>query len=168
VKQYLKERKLIYPFTAMLILLLIATSIAVYFSAARKELEGLKTRRDEMVMLKGEFLSLRTRIDSIERKKNLAKGSSIIPALEDLFASLGLKNRLKSIKPVANREVSGNVEEEAEVSVEKISMNEMVNLFYKAENTNMLLVLKKADIKTSFEKPDLFNLTLIISLLHER
>ncbi len=166
--QYFRNRRFIYYSAGLIILLIFITGIIIALSAARGELERLRSQHNEMVLLKDEFLSLKTRIDTIERKKNLMKINGVIPAVDEVFSSLGLKNRIKSIKPSGTKEMSGSIEEEAEVLAEKLSMNEMVNLFYKIENAPMLLVLKKVNIKTSFEKPDLLNLTIVISLVHEK
>lgn len=121
-----------------------------------------------MITLKDEFILLRNKIDSLERKKKLIKIKGIMPAVDDVVSSLGLKNRIKSVKPLGSKDISGDVEEEAEVVLEKLSMNEAVNLFYRIENAPMLLVLKSARIKTAFEAPDLLNLTLVISLVYEK
>jgi hypothetical protein len=44
-------------------------------------------------------------------------------------------------------------------------MNEMVNVLYSIENAPMLLVIKKINIKTSFENPELLNITMTLSLV---
>lgn len=151
-----------------MILIIALIILLMTFTAARRELEGLKVQHAEMGMLKSEFASLKTRIDEVERKKKLMKVDGIISALDEIFSSLGLKNKIKAIKSIGNKEVSGSIEEDVEVLVERINMNEMVNLFYRIENAPMLLMLRKVNIKTSFEKPELLNLNLTISLVHEK
>jgi len=168
IRDYIKDKRAIYLSSCLIILLIIAIGLVILLSSAKKGLERLSTQYNEMGFLRDEFLVLKNRIDTVEKRKKLTKINGIIPALDDVVSSLGLKVRIKSIKPVGNREALNSIEEDAEVSVEKLSMNEMVNLFYKIENAPMLLILKRADIKTSFEKPDLMNLTLAISLVHEK
>lgn len=168
MRGYFKNRRFIYILAGLIILIAGMIGLIISFSVTTKELEKLRNQYKEMRSLKDEFLSVRDRIDALERKEKLTKINDIIPAVEDVFSSLGLRNKIKSIMPAGNREVSGSIEVMAEVSVEKVSMNEMINLFYKIENAPMLLVLKKADIKTSFERPELLNLILMISLIHEK
>ena len=62
-------------------------------------------------------------------------------------------------------EVKDGFEEEADISVEKVTMNEMVNIFYRIENAPMILTVKKASIKKSFDNPELLNISLILSFL---
>lgn len=44
-------------------------------------------------------------------------------------------------------------------------MNEMANIFYRIEHAPMILTVKKATIKQSFENPELLNITLDLSFL---
>jgi hypothetical protein len=168
LRKHLRDKRNIYFILSQIILLTIVTGLFVSFSASKKELGRLRVQRDEMVLLKHEFLVLKKRIDTVEKEKSLAQGDGIIPVIEDVFSSIGLKDRIKSIKPAGNKEMSSIKEEDVEVYVEKASMNEMVNLFYKIENAPIMLILKKLNIKTSFEKPDLMNLTVVITHAYEK
>ncbi len=162
------NRKNVFLFSGAIALLSAGIFAIISLSSATAELERLKKQHDEMYVAKDEFISLKARVDEMERKKKLTKVNGVISAVEDVFSNLGLKARIKSVKPLGSRSVLNDIEEDAEVLVEKVSMNEMINLFYKIENAPMLLVLKKADIRTSFEKPDLMNLAITVSLVYEK
>jgi hypothetical protein len=41
----------------------------------------------------------------------------------------------------------------------------MINVFYRIENAPMVLTVKKATIKKSFENPELLNITMVLSFL---
>ncbi|MBI4685025.1 MAG: hypothetical protein HY755_07480 [Nitrospirae bacterium] len=163
---YFRDRRILYLSVMLAVLFISAIAVIRIHSSEIKELDSLRGRQKEIVMLKNEFFPLRTRIDALERKKSLTKVNGVVSAVEDIFSTLGLRSKIKSIKPLGSRDVSGEIEEDAEVTVEKITMNEIVNLFYRIDNAPILLVLKKADIKTSFERPELLNLTIMISLVH--
>lgn len=47
-------------------------------------------------------------------------------------------------------------------------MNEMVNIFYRIENAPMILTIKKATVKKSFENPELLNISLVLSFLNPK
>jgi hypothetical protein len=81
------------------------------------------------------------------------------------FLSVGLRDKVKTVKSAGKRELKEGTEEDADISIEKVSMNEMVNIFYKIENAPMILIIKKATIKKSFENPELLNITLSLSFL---
>ncbi|MEW6001411.1 MAG: hypothetical protein AB1638_01985 [Nitrospirota bacterium] len=139
---------------------------AINFSSSLKnDLKNLKVRHEEMLLLKEEFSSLKNRIDAVEKKKSLTNVEGVVGAVDEIFQPLSIKEKVKLVKPTARREVGDAVEEEAEVHVEKVDMNELVNIFYKIENVPMLLSLRKTNIRISFENPKLLNVTMTIALI---
>jgi len=134
-------------------------------SSERKELQSLQGQLTEMITLKDEFMLLKQQVDAVEMKKNLVGAQGVVQAIDDVFQPLGLKDKVKSVKPGGKREIREGFEEEANVSVEKVTMNEMANIFYRIEHAPMILIVKKATIKQSFENPELLNITLVLSFL---
>ncbi|MDP2167883.1 MAG: hypothetical protein Q8J64_06090 [Thermodesulfovibrionales bacterium] len=145
----------------------IAGSIALfnYSSSLKREVTDLKARQKELIALKDEYQSLKGRVDTVEGKKSLTKVEGIVSAVDEVFQSIGLKQSLKSVKPTAQRELADSVEEEAEIQIEKVGMNEMVNIFHKFDTAPMLITVKKTTIKTSFDNPSLLNITITASLI---
>ena len=131
----------------------------------RRELNQLKDQRKEMMLLKDEFLSLRQKINLVEGRKNLSNVQGIVQAVDEVFSSVGLRDKVKTVKSTGKRETRDGFEEEADISIEKVSMNEMVNILYRIERAPMVLTIKKATVKKSFESPELLNLTLVVSFL---
>ncbi|MBI4689805.1 MAG: hypothetical protein HY754_06020 [Nitrospirae bacterium] len=166
MKEYLKDKKDIYLFAGLITMLVTVIILVIFSTVVMKDLERLNSQYREITLLKDEVTVLRPKIAFVERKKSLSKIDGIVSAVDDVFSSLGLRNKIKSIKRIGSREISGDIEEDAEVSIDKLNMNEMVNIFHKIENSPMLLVLKKVDIKTSFEKQELLNLNITITLIH--
>jgi len=164
----LKDRRYIYFIAGLAVVIIAATLAGRQLSAERKELKLLKEQRKEMLSLKDEFLSLRERVTAVESKKNLKNVQGIVQAVDDVFSSAGLKDKLKTVKSAGKREVKDGFEEEADISIEKVNMNEMVNIFYRLENAPMILTIKKATIKKSFENPELLNISLILSFLKQK
>lgn len=133
--------------------------------SAKTELAQLRVQQKEMSLLKDEFASLKNRVDSLKGRRSLTKVGGIVQATDEVFATSGLKDKIKSLKPVGRREIKDALEEEAEVHIEKVNMNEMINIFYKIENAPMILSIKKATIKTSFENPELLNITMTLAFV---
>lgn len=131
----------------------------------KSDLSNLKAQHKELLFIKDEFLSLKNRIDTVEGKKTLTKVEGIVQAVDEVFLPLGLKKKVKSVKPTGTKDLKDTTEEEAEVKIEKVDMNEMVNIFHKIENSPMILSLKKTTIKTSFENPALLDITMTIALV---
>jgi cell division protein FtsL len=165
LKEFWKNKRL----ATFSLLLIIIVAFLVYaanlLSSERKELQLLKEQRKEMLSLKQEFTALKQRIDGLEMKKDLSHIQGIMEAIDDVFSSLGLKDKLKTVKSSGTKEVKEGFEEEADIYIEKVTMNEMVNIFYTIEHTPMVLTMKKATIKKSFEDPELLNISLTLSFL---
>ena len=165
MKDLLKNRQLI-AFSAVLISFLILAALGVnMLSSQKKELHQLQEQRKEMALLRDEFLSLQQKIQTVENRKNLTNMQGVLQAVDEVFSSLGLKDKVKSVKNTGKKETKDGIEEDADVSVEKVTMNEMVNIFYRIDHAPMILTVKKVTVKQSFDNPELMNITLILSFL---
>jgi general secretion pathway protein M len=131
----------------------------------KKERNALRSQEKELFVLANEYQGLKRTVDSVEGKKSLTKVEGIVQAVDEVFRSLGLNQKVKSVKPTGTREKKYGIEEEADVSVEKVTMNEMVNILYKIENAPMILSVKKTTLRTSFDNPSLLNMTMTIGLI---
>ena len=158
------DRRLLISAAAVIILavsvLLVTTSLSL-----KKEGSALRSQKEEMLLLRGDFLELSKKISAVEGKKSLIKVEGIIPAIDEIFRSTGLTQKVKSVKPTATRDKKHSIEEEADVEVEKVNMNELVNVLYRLENAPMVLLIKKTRLKTSFEDPSLLNITMTVGLV---
>lgn len=163
--ELIKQKKIIYFISGSIIFIIILTISINLLSSERRELEMLKNQRREMMTLKEDFLSLRQRINAVEGKKNLSNVRGVIQAVDEVFSSVGLKDKVKTVKSAGKKEIRDGFEEEADIYLEKVTMNEMINIFYKIENAPMVLTVKKAVVKKSFENPELLNVSLSISFL---
>jgi hypothetical protein len=154
-----------YFFSGLVGFILVLTLGVNLLLSERRELKQLEDQRKEMMLLKDEFLSLRQRINLVEGKKNLSNVQGIVQAVDEVFSSIGLRDKVKTVKSTGKRETRDGFEEEADISIEKVTMNEMVNILYRIERAPMVLTIKKATIKKSFESPELLNLMLVVSFL---
>jgi uncharacterized protein YlxW (UPF0749 family) len=161
----LKNRRII-SFSAVLISFLILAALGIkMLSSQTKELHQLQEQRKEMAVLRDEFLSLQQKFQTVENRKNLTNVQGVLQAVDEVFSSVGLKDKVKTVKNTGKRETKDGIEEEADVSVEKVTMNEMVNIFYGIDHAPMILTVKKVSVKQSFENPELLNITLMLSFL---
>ena len=165
MRELLKDKRLIYISSGLILFVVIAVSGMNLLSSEQRELKLLNDQRKEMLILKDEYVSLKKRVDSAESRKDLSSAQGIVQAVDEVFQSIGLKDKVKTVKSTNRRDVKEGTEEEAELLIEKVSMNEMVNIFYKIENAPMILTIKKAAIKKSFENPELLNISLTLSFL---
>lgn len=146
---------------------LAALGIIVFFlglhSRAGGRLASLESALDEMRGMQSEYLILSGRVDALDRRKGLTRVEGIVQAVDTVFEPLGLNEKVESVKQLQGSDTPG--EQKADVSVEGVSMNEMVNFLYAVENSPMLLLIRKIQIKTSFLNPGELNITLTLSLI---
>jgi len=98
-----------------------------------------------------------------KKKIGLTKVSGVVSTMEQTLTTLGLEADI--IKPLEKKRIKEFIEEDAELKMEDINLNELVNLLYKIENSPMPLKIKNILIKTTFENPDLFIVNLTVSLI---
>lgn len=164
----MKNKRLIFIAFGLIIFTISVAYAVNILSSERKELKLLKEQKKEMLILKHDFLALRQRIDALERKKDLSHIEGIMQAVDNVLSSLGLKDKLKTIKSSGVREVKEGFEEESDIYIEKVNMNEMVNIFYTIEYIPIVLTAKKVIIKKTFEDPELLNISLTLSFLRQQ
>ncbi|OGW47256.1 MAG: hypothetical protein A2Y66_02010 [Nitrospirae bacterium RBG_13_41_22] len=161
----MKDKRFISVLSVFIGFIIIISLAIRLLSSEKRELKLLREQQKEMIIVKDKFLSLKQRIDAVESKKNLSNVQGIVQAVDEVFLSIGLKDKVKTVKSTGRRDMKDGFEEEAELQIEKVSMNEVVNIFYKIENAPMVLTIKKASIKKSFENPELLNIILTLSFL---
>ena len=165
MRDLLRNKKFIFALAGLLAFsILIGTGLQM-LSSSKKELKLLKEQQREMALLKDEFITLRQKVAAVESKKGLANMTGIVQAIDEVFRSIGVKNKVKTVRATGQKEVREGFEEEAEITLEKVTMNEMLNIFYRIENAPMILTIKKASIKKSFDNPELLNINLVLSFL---
>ncbi|MDA8077354.1 MAG: hypothetical protein M0Z79_00295 [Nitrospiraceae bacterium] len=163
----LADKKLLVPavWVSAVILCIVLTMIS--FSLKREQ-GVLKAQRNELLALRDDYLNLKGSVAAVEGRKSLSRVEGVIPAVDEIFKSLGLSQKVKSMKAVATKEQRYATEEEADVQVEKVGMNELVNILYKMENAPMILAVKKTIVRTSFDNPSLLNVTMTVSLIRPK
>ncbi|MGD0283382.1 MAG: hypothetical protein ABSB95_13585 [Dissulfurispiraceae bacterium] len=158
------EKRYIVPAAVVLALILSIVMVSVSMSLKKKH-SALLEQQNELMQLKEQYLTLRDSLAFVESKKSLTKVAGITQAVDEIFRSLGLSQKVKSVKSTGTWDRKYAIEDEAEVQLEKVNMNEMVNIFYKIENAPMILSIKKTAMKTSFDSPTLMNITMTVSLI---
>jgi Glu-tRNA(Gln) amidotransferase subunit E-like FAD-binding protein len=148
----------------LIILSLIFTiTTSIYTRNFQATNESLKTRLAEFQSLAGEVIRIKNFVESKEKKIDLGRTASAVSTLEQILKTLGLE--AKVIKPLEKKKIDGFIEENAELEIQDIDLNSIVNLFYKIDNSPIPMKINNVVIKTSFEDPEKFILKLTISLI---
>lgn len=136
-----------------------------FSSNLEKENTVLKAQRNEILLVKRDYTDLTEKVKAVEGKKTITRAEGIVQSVDEVFRSLGLSQKVKSLKSTGTREHEFGIEEEAELQAERITMNEMVNIFYRIEHAPAILSVKKASMKTVFDNPSLLNITVTIGFI---
>jgi general secretion pathway protein M len=160
-----RERRLsIILFAAIGTLIVLLGPLLVAEKASRKEAESLRARLKELSALGADYKSLKDRIDAVEQQKSVTKVEGIPQAVDEVASSVGLKKKVSGVRAIGSQEIAGGREESADVQMEKLTMNELVNILYAIENAPVMLSLRRIAIKKTFENPELLNVTVTLSL----
>lgn len=166
--KFLKEKRKWYPISVLAIFAILATLAVQKLFSQTKELQRLREQRQEMSVLRDEFLVLQQKIKTVENRKNLANVQGVLQAVDEVFLPLGLKDRVKTVRSLGKRDTMDGIEEGVDVSVEKVTMNELLNILYRIEHAPMILSVRKVTIKKSFENPELLNMNLTLSFFKKK
>lgn len=152
-------------FSGVVLLFIICATLFEVSLSLKRDRDTLRSQQKEMLLLAGQYGEIKNAVASVEGRKSLTKVEGIVQAVDEVFKSMGLQQKVKSVKSTGTSEKKYASEEEAEVSVEKVTMNEMVNILYRIENAPMILSVKRTSIKTSFDNPSLLNITMTVALI---
>jgi hypothetical protein len=151
--------------TAIIAVLLLIFTITILVSSNDTEQKNkvLRAQLAEMESLRDDLVNTKDIVESKEKKIGLTEVTGVVSALEGILNSLGVE--AKVIKPLEKNIKGEFSEEDAELTIEDIDLNRLVNFLYFIENSPMPLKIKDVDIKSTFENPDKFILHLTASLI---
>jgi hypothetical protein len=133
--------------------------------SSAKELNALKTKQKELTVLSRDYRNLKGKVDVVEQRSTSGQARGIANAVDMLSSSVGMKGKVKAVRVAGTREIPGSMTEEtAEVRIEKVTMNELVNLYYRIQNAPMILSVKRTTMKKTFENPELLDITMTVAL----
>ena len=143
--------------------------LAILFSTANDRIGRLKKKlaaREadiaEMLVLKQRYLEANAVSQKLANRLTATRADDT-PAR--IIEEIGIKGKGSQIKPLKGEERGGYLEDAAEVKMDGLTLNEVVNLLFRLEKGTRPVVIKKALLKTRFDDPARLDLTLTITLL---
>lgn len=124
---------------------------------------ALKDQITGIEALSENVISLKSYVESKEKKVRASKTTGVVSALEQILKTLGLE--AMAIKPLDKKKINEFMEEKAKLEIEDADLNSIVNLLYKIDNSTAPMKINSASINTSFEDPEKFIMKLSVSLL---
>lgn len=135
-------------------------------AARTAELERKRAARETVLK---ELLPLRAAYRSAKMSFDQQAGrmATVRPddSLARIIEEIGIRGKGVKIAPLKGEERNGIIEDTADVRIEGLTANEMVNLVYRLEKGSRPILLKKANLRVRFDDPSRFDLALTTALL---
>lgn len=141
---------------------ILLSATIIWSGAASARLTELRRAHDEMSRVSGELMTLRAKVEAMERKTAASAGKGLLSFIGQISESIGIKEKLVSQKSIPS---ASPWEEKAGLSFEKISLDEAANLFYRIDAQPVLLRISRVSMAPSFDEPGLLMLDITISLV---
>ncbi|BCA80385.1 type II secretion system protein GspM [Desulfuromonas sp. AOP6] len=119
----------------------------------------------EIQQLRQEFLHLNQRIAQAETQLARSRSFSLFSFVEETGARIASRENLVSMRPQPTSEQNGFREEAVEIKVEKIRLDQLVQLLYEIEAADAFLRVKNLRVKTRFDNRSQLDATLVIASL---
>jgi len=146
-----------------------ALVLALLYSALNDRIRKLAKKRVAREAAVAELLVLSSQYQNAnsdsQRLNNRLASVKPDDSLVKLVEETGIKGKNLQIKPTKGEERQGSLEDAAEVRIEGLSANEVVNLLHKLEKGDKPVVIKKANLKTRYDDPAKIDVTLTMALL---
>lgn len=127
--------------------------------------------RESLIKRFREFNSLAEEYRMIKASKAIEVGDvseGLLPSINGLIDSIGLKDKVKSIKMAGNREFNEIIEERLEAEMDKLTMNELINLLYKLQTHPAHPSIKNVRIRKDFENPERLDMDIKVSFYRRK
>ncbi|MBI5675492.1 MAG: hypothetical protein HZC48_06680 [Nitrospirae bacterium] len=160
---FLNDRRSIILLSAIAVVIIITITVSIKSRDARKRNDSLKAQLTELESLGTGLIEMKEIVNAKERKIGLTKESGVVSRLESILKTIGLEAR--ALKPMQVKRINELIEEDAELEIQNIDLNGIVNLMYQINNAPAPMKIKSASIKSTFEDPDKFILKLTASLI---
>lgn len=137
-----------------------------FLAAKTTELESKRAAREkvlkELLPLKVAYLSARMSSDQMAARMATLRPDDT-PAR--IIEEIGIRGKGVKITPLKGQEHIGAIEDAADVRIEGLTSNEVINLVYRLEKGSRPMTIKKANLRVRFDDPARFDLAMTIALL---
>ncbi len=147
---------------------LIITAILILFNALSEKKTALeKTERNFQAFkeLVYDYQLIYNETQKFQKRLNMRSVNGVLQAVDDITSSIGLKEKLSSVKLGSQKKHIDFIEENVVLTIQSASLNELINLFYKMEYTPIGLLIKSCKMKKNFSNPDRFDITMDIAFI---
>jgi general secretion pathway protein M len=143
--------------------------LAIVYTTATGAISGLSRKRVareadlmELMLLKQRYLNLKKESERLANRLATVKTDD---SPGRVMEEAGFKGKPVQIRPLKGEERGGLQEEQAEMKIEGLTANELVNLLHRLEKGAKPVILKKLLVKSRFDDPAKLDVTLTLALI---
>ncbi len=143
--------------------------LVVVYSSASGAMDALTRKRvvreadlTELLLLKQRYLTLKRESEQLTNRLATVKSDD---SLGRIIEEAGFKGKAVQIRPLKGDERGGFQEESAEVKIDGLTANELVNLLHRLEKGSKPVVMKKLLLRSRFDDPAKLDATLTMALV---
>lgn len=143
-------------------------ALLLVYTLVCERLKTMERRRAMCETEAGEMLSLKRRY--LEATAEAGRSSNLLAAVRPgdtpagLVEEIGIKGGGVQIKPIRQDDKAGFAEESAEVRIDRLTVNELLNLLYRLEYGERPVTVRRALIKGRFDDPSRVDASLVVAL----
>lgn len=154
--------KIGYVIAALLVLAIGYSAIHDIIGKLEKKRSSRQADLTEMMLLKQKH---REASAGAQKLANRLSAVTVDDSVAKLIDDIGIKGKSSQIKPLKGEDRPGFMEDAAEVRIEGLTANEVVNLLFRLEKGVKPVVIKKANFKTRYDDPARLDISLSVALL---
>ncbi len=168
LKNRVGVKTFIYLKGAMLLLAAVLLA-AISYGMTNKTERLLRSRKAELKSFyerKYEYMKERAIVAPLEKRLLLPQSrGSAAAVIEEIGGLSGIKSSINSFRPFEDKAEKGYLKNGVEVKVEGINLNQMANFLYRVENYRNLLLIRDFSMKSRFDNPDVYDMTMQVVLV---
>lgn len=148
---------------------IVALGLALAWSALSAKVSEQEKKRSGREAVLKELMPLRVTYQSAKMTADQNAGRMAALRPDDspakIVEEIGIKGKGVKIAPIKGEDRPGFVEDAAEIKVDGLSSNELVNLLYRIEKGSRPMAIKKVHVRGRFDDPARLDLTVTAALL---
>jgi len=110
------------------------------------------------------YIEKEARLTALDKRvPSAASSRSVVAIIEGITQEVGVKSHLSSLLPLKEEIRRGYIEQSAEVKIEEIDLNRVINFLYALQHHRTLLLVREFSLESRFDNRELLDIRLKIT-----
>ncbi len=158
--------KRIAPFLLAAVLVWLGFQSMDSLEALHKKEAARRSALKELTVEAETLMAMNAVMNSYSKRLGRSEGGKgLVSVLEGIISRLSIQTYVKKLTPGESKRAHGFVESVAEVKLERLDLNQVVNLLYRIKSHSAFLIVKRFKVKSDFQEPDKLNVSMTVSLI---